>query len=240
MVNDSYVRKKGPPDSKRGHAHSKDTSTYISLIEDHLEYVRATATAKAVEIGQHTGRLADIEDYKQEIFCYLIEHIEQYDSLRSQPKTFINMIIRFAKKEILRRLYRQKRRVCIEAVTIEPFEMTIIDERTNNYAEIAEFIETLSEPDRTICYDLFIQGYPTGIVARRFGRNKAELLMIVRQALRPLADRFGIKDYYSRATNDGENNGQITNADGSPPASAPARRSKGTSQTRLCGLPLGK
>lgn len=80
--------------------------------------IKATATAKAVEIARHSGRMSDVEDFTQDVLCYLIERAGQYNSKRSQPKTFINMILTYAKKDLLRRMYRMKRRTIIKTVEL--------------------------------------------------------------------------------------------------------------------------
>ena len=140
----------------------------VNLIEDNWKYIQATTAAKAVEIAKKIGRMSDIEDLKQEVLFYLIKAEKRYDPKRSQPKTFINMILTYAQKTILRRMYTNKRIANTMTVNINvtPPEQ-IIAPSSATTADIGEFIETLSEPNRTICREMIIDGISAGIIARR-------------------------------------------------------------------------
>ena len=190
-----------------GIAHTREgnTSAYISsdiqsagidmkLLEDNWDYIKATAAAKAVEIARHSGRMSDVEDFTQDVLCYLVEHADQYNPKRSQPKTFINMILTYAKKDLLRRMYRMKRRTSIKTVELHQTQAeNIIDEDNTIPADIADFISSLQEPIRTISRQVVMQGISAGIVARKQDKSKDEILAMIRRAMRPFAASIGIR-----------------------------------------------
>ena len=166
----------------------------MKLLEDNWDYIKATATAKAVEIARHSGRMSDVEDFTQDVLCYLIERAGQYNPKRSQPKTFINMILTYAKKDLLRRMYRMKRRTITKTVELHQTQAeNIIDECSTVSADVAEYISTLQEPDRSICRQVVLQGISAEIVARKQDKSKDEILAMIRRAMRPFAASIGIR-----------------------------------------------
>lgn len=166
----------------------------MKLFENNWDYIRATAAAKAVEIARHSGRMSDVEDFTQDVLCYFVAHVDQYDPKRSQPKTFINMILTYAKKDLLRKMYRMKRRASIKTIELHKAEAeNIIDDRSTAAEDIADYIESLPEPERTLCRQVVMQGISAGIVARRLGKCKDEILHLIRDAMRPVARQIGIR-----------------------------------------------
>lgn len=166
----------------------------MKLFENNWDYIRATAAAKAVEIARHAGRMSDVEDFTQDVLFYFVSHADQYDPKRSQPKTFINMILTYAKKDLLRRMYRMKRRAGIKTIELHQTEAeSIIDDCSTAAEDIADFIEALQEPERTLCRQVIVQGISAGIVARKQGKSKDEILAMIRRAMRPFAASIGIR-----------------------------------------------
>lgn len=96
----------------------KEIRQIMSFFEKHYEYINACAIARAWEIAYSTGRY-DIEDYKQEMFLYLIRRIGTYQPERSCPHTFINLLMTSAKRTILRSMARNKNRIISQARTLE-------------------------------------------------------------------------------------------------------------------------
>jgi DNA-directed RNA polymerase specialized sigma24 family protein len=90
----------------------------MCFFEKHYEYINACATARAFEIASVTKRY-DIEDYKQEMFLYVIQHIDRYQPERSRPHTFINLLISSKKKMIFRSMSRNKNRIISQARELE-------------------------------------------------------------------------------------------------------------------------
>ena len=210
----------------------------MKLLEDNWDYIKATATAKAVEIARHSGRMSDVEDFTQDVLRYLIERASQYNPKRSQPKTFINMILTYAKKDLLRRMYRMKRRTIIKTVELHQTQAeNIIDERSTVSADVAEFISTLQEPARSICRQVVLQGISAGIVARQQGQSKDEILAMIRRAMRPFAASIGIR---AAAVSDEE----VTEAADHPADPDPGRGTSpprvGSSDTPFQKKPRGK
>lgn len=206
----------------------------MKLFENNWDYIRATAAAKAVEIARHAGRMSDVEDFTQDVLFYFVVHADQYDPKRSQPKTFINMILTYAKKDLLRRMYCMKRRAGIKTTELHQTEAeSIIDDCSTAAEDIADYIESLQEPKRTLCRQVIVQGISAGIVARKQGKSKDEILSLIRKAMQPVAKQIGIraaKEFDGRPTEP-------------PPSLAPSRSaegSKGTPEPRFCGLPPGK
>lgn len=166
----------------------------MKLFENNWDYIRATAAAKAVEIARHAGRMSDVEDFTQDVLFYFVSHADQYDPKRSQPKTFINMILTYAKKDLLRRMYRMKRRAGIKTIELHQTEAeSIIDDCSTAAEDIADFIEALQEPERTLCRQVIVQGISAGIVARKQGKSKDEILSLIREVMRPVAKQIGIR-----------------------------------------------
>ena len=187
----------------------------MNLIEDNWKYIQATAAAKAVEIARISGRMSEIEDFTQDVLFCLVKHADQFDPKRSQPKTFINMVLSHAKIDLLRRMYRIKRSATIKAVELRTVPAEKFSyEPDNTFRDISEFIETLPEPARTITRKVIIDGISAGIVARQNGRSKAEILDMIQKAMRPFAVSIGIRPAV-------ETDGGLT--DGTPPGTPPDR-----------------
>lgn len=110
------------PFYRMGHTYSynfkKETGELMTFFERHQEYINACATARAWEIAYSTKRY-DIDDYKQEMFLYLLKHIEKYNPDRSGPHTFINLLMASSHKIILRSQNRNKNRIITEARTFD-------------------------------------------------------------------------------------------------------------------------
>lgn len=166
----------------------------MQLINENLEYIRATATAKAVEIASYTGRWQETEDYKQEIILFFIVRSKHYDKRRGQFSTFVNMVMRSAQKDILRRMYRHKRQTINNAVELEKIENKIADSSRNETAEdLRDYIDNqLSGEDQEICRAAFIDGDNITTLAKRKARNRLEIAEKIRQAMRPFAESIGI------------------------------------------------
>lgn len=133
----------------------------MDLFTEHWEYIIATASAKAVEIGQQLHRAADIEDYTQDLILYLAERQDKYNADRSAPKTFIAMILKYGKRDILRKLYQLKRRTYIKSTTFVISLHDQIDDnrRSEQRQMIAEYILTLPDPvARMICRMILLHG----------------------------------------------------------------------------------
>ena len=168
------------------------TGFLMDLLSDNWEYIQATAAAKAVEMARHSGRMSEIEDFTHDVIQYLIEHAEHYNPRRSQPKTFINMILTYAKKDLLRKMYRMKRRTILQTVELKEAESLTKEENSKSY-DIVEFITILPEPIRTITRQVVIEGISAGIIARQHKKRKDEILEMIREVMRPLAIQIGIR-----------------------------------------------
>ena len=104
------------------------------------------------------------------------------------------MILTYAKKDLLRRMYRMKRRAGIKTIELHQTEAeSIIDDCSTAAEDIADFIEALQEPERTLCRQVIVQGISAGIVARKQGKSKDEILSLIREAMRPVAKQIGIR-----------------------------------------------
>lgn len=188
------ARTRGKPFPAYISAKDRTGSNGMKLFENNWDYIMATAAAKAVEIARHAGRMSDVEDFTQDVLFYFVSHADQYDPKRSQPKTFINMILTYAKKDLLRRMYRMKRRAGIKTIELHQTEAeSIIDDCSTAAEDIADFIEALQEPERTLCRQVIVQGISAGIVARKQGKSKDEILSLIREAMRPVAKQIGIR-----------------------------------------------
>lgn len=177
----------------------------MNLIEKHWEFTRITATAQAVEICKMTNRMQDCQDVAQDILVFVSKRIGTYNSQRSQPKTFINMLIKYAKKIILRKHYRALRKygeITIE--NIDDYNERICDEKENRMELLTDWIDAMQDgEEKTICVQLFIEliaPYKVGILHRK---TKQEILDIARSAMAPIAYELGlVKDADRRRPGD--------------------------------------
>lgn len=92
----------------------------MNFIEKHWQYIEATATAKAVEIAQLTGKW-DIDDHKQSMFLFLVKRVKNYRPEAGSPHTYINVILRSAKMEVMRQMNRQKNQIISQARQIDSY-----------------------------------------------------------------------------------------------------------------------
>lgn len=195
----AYARERLANDSD---SHVKPETAYISiksfgrmnLIEEHWEFTRITATAQAVEICRATGRMQDCQDVTQDILAFASLRIDNYDSARSQPKTYINMLIKYAKKIIMRKHYRMKKRFG-EIITenIEDHQDRIFDERDEMAGHLKEWIQDMEEGEtKDICAKLFIEQETPYKVGIAFGKTKDEIISIAKKAMAPIARDLGL------------------------------------------------
>lgn len=164
----------------------------MNLIEQHWEYTLATARAHAVEICQYLDKMQDFQDVVQELLIFANDRIDKFNAARSQPKTFISMLLKYARKQYLRRAYRHCRRTTIEAVDLDEYKDSLVYEHDNRTEYIIEFITAIEDEEtRSICQQTIIDGIPAGKVGMKMHKTKQMILDIVRQAMKPLADDFG-------------------------------------------------
>ena len=88
----------------------------MEFFENNWQYIQSNAAAKAVEIATKTGRLADIEDFKQEILLFLVRRGYRFDQEKGQATTFIEVCMDSARKNIIRNIYRKRKRFIIDTV----------------------------------------------------------------------------------------------------------------------------
>lgn len=100
--------------SNKARSGRKETDS-MNFIEDNWAYIKETAEARAVEIAVKTRSFQDVPDYMQDMFLFLSKRATKYDPARSQPKTFINIILRSAKINIQKRIFRHKNLIITNA-----------------------------------------------------------------------------------------------------------------------------
>ena len=83
----------------------------MTFFDEHYEYIYATANAKAVEIARATGLMSDVDDIRQDLIIAILKNMETYNPTKSKPKTFISMCLNSARKNKLKSLFADKRRV---------------------------------------------------------------------------------------------------------------------------------
>ena len=180
----------------------------MKILEDNWDYIQATARAKAVEIALYSGRRGDVDDFTQDLLCFLVKRVDRYNPCRSNPKTFISMILTYAKKDLLRRMYRIKRRAAIETVELSSdlMDFLIVPDYNSTRMEIREFIFALPSPDRQIADQILLQRQSIESVARQNGVSRQEILDQLRDSLRPLADLLGVKSDDNKKQSDDTSN----------------------------------
>lgn len=100
--------------SNKARSGRKETDS-MNFIEDNWAYIKETAEARAVEIAVKTRSFQDVPDYMQDMFLFLSKRAAKYDPARSQPKTFINIVLRSAKINIQKRIFRHKNLIITNA-----------------------------------------------------------------------------------------------------------------------------
>lgn len=167
----------------------------MNFIEDNWQYINSAASARSVEIARRTGRWQDIKCFKQDIFLYLIKRIPKYDPNRAKPNTFIAMVTKSAKIQILRHIHRQKNQVFFGSpILVDASLLLAPGNPSSDSIDISEYIASLPEPESSICHALIIEEKNPYRLARRHGIKYDELIQSVRKAMQPLAELFGIKD----------------------------------------------
>jgi RNA polymerase sigma factor (sigma-70 family) len=178
----------------------------MDIIKDNWQYIQATAQSKAVEIAQHVKRIGDIEDFTQDLLLFLLKRAKRYRPDRGQPKTFINMILTFGQKDMIRRMFRNKRRVNYCTVSLEQGHAARIRNGDSfDGREIDEHIEALPDPDRVICRAYVLDRISIRKIAVITGRSETEIQETIRNAMRPIAARLGIRAAFrsGKVTEDG-------------------------------------
>lgn len=156
----------------------------MDFFTEHYDYIFATANAKAVDIVRKTG-LNDLEDFRQEIFVFLFRRLDKYDAAKGAPHTFIDVCMESARKNIIRNIYRAKKKNHIlDAVPIESVEEpAAADARSHRLADMQEYIQALPAPIRTICLDYFINGVTLPAIARRHRQTLQQVMEDIRSAM---------------------------------------------------------
>ena len=80
----------------------------MPFFEDHYEYILECASVRATEIQRITG-IDDTEDWVQDILIHVWKNEKLYDTKRGTPEAFIVMLVQSKKRNILRKLKREKR-----------------------------------------------------------------------------------------------------------------------------------
>ena len=188
------------------------------FFEENYEYILSHATVKAIEIARKTGMFSDIEDFRQDLYCFLAKRIRHYRPGKGAPNTFIAVCFESAQKNILRNIYRKKRRFVMDAIPLEnAAPITAIVNATPE--EFQEFIATLTQPARNICRAILIENQPLPDVSKFYHLPQQEILTIIREAMAPFARMIGISD-----------TGRDSGGD----------HSQGTPETGFPALPRGK
>lgn len=170
---------------------SKETDTIF--FNKNYSYIHATATAKAVEIAKKTG-IKDVEDFRQDLLAFLAARVKHYKPHRGAPATFIELCLESGKKNIIRNIYRKRKKYILDATSLGDAP-DIIDERlaASRRQEFAEFIQLLDQPAREICEGYFLNGAKIGDISRRIKIRQSVIRDVIRDAMRPLAESLGIR-----------------------------------------------
>lgn len=90
----------------------------MDFFKKNWDYIEQSVSCRAMEIAEITCRFGDIDDFRQEIYLWLVRRAPDYNAERGATTTFIAMTTATAKKRILRRLRRFKNRMIRDAVSI--------------------------------------------------------------------------------------------------------------------------
>lgn len=181
----------------------------MDFITKNWQYIFSNATSKAVEIAQKTGFFYDVEDFRQEILAFLAMRAYRYDHRKAKPVTFIEVCMQSAKKNIIRNIYRKKKRFVYDAEPLEGMQASFYED--NSFKEdITDYINGLPFPQQDICRDFFLMGINTRTIGKKFQIPKENIMPIIRQAMKPFAESIGIRTQES----DGSTDGAATAAEG--------------------------
>lgn len=151
------------------------------FFEKNYSYIDACATCKAIEIATELKAFSDVQDFRQEILLWICRRGHLYNQMRSSPTTFIAMLTDTAKKRILRKFRRKKNWIIKSAEKIEDFDKPVFYNR--NAQDIRDFIDTLGEPEKSLCRRLIDDGRLT--MTKTVRRQ-------LQEALRPIATEIGV------------------------------------------------
>lgn len=90
----------------------------MDFLKNNWQYIEQSANCRALEIAEITRRFGDLDDFRQEIYLWVVRRAPDYNAKRGNATTFIAMTTATAKKRILRRLRRFKNRMIRDAVSI--------------------------------------------------------------------------------------------------------------------------
>ena len=148
----------------------------MNFIEQHYEYIHATANANAVQIARATGLWTDVDDLRQDLITALIAKTPKYDERKSKPTTFISMCLNSAKKDLLAALYADKRRVAMRTHTLT--RETVLKTSQATTAPFPEAIAALPAWHATVCREI-LSGRSVAEVARARGVTPRRILCAI-------------------------------------------------------------
>lgn len=147
----------------------------MKFIEEHYAYIHATANAKAVEIARATGMWADVDDFRQDLITVLVANAGRYDATRSMPKTFISACLLNAKKDLLSKLFTDKRRVAMKTIALNADKGA---EEQNHGITPPDGLERLPRRLRGICSEI-LSGASITQVARSMRISPREVIAAI-------------------------------------------------------------
>ena len=165
----------------------------VDFWDRNYDYILSNATAKAVEIAQKTGKYSDVEDFRQMILIFMWKRVGRYKKEISAAKTFIEVCMESAKKNIIRDFFRKKKKE-IETVRLDGFiEQNSADEKRNHVADIVEFIENLPDQEKEICRMYLLDDLTIQAIARERKCQRKVISAVLRRSLLPLAVSLGVE-----------------------------------------------
>lgn len=159
------------------------------FFQRYYTYIYSTATVKAVDIVQKTG-VNDLEDFRQDILVFLAQRIRHYSPKKGKPKTYINVCMESARKNIIRDLYRRRTAPTVSAVPVDALKDALyaMDSRAQRIAEMQEYVQALPPKERDICGSYLFDCESLTRIGRRYRVNAAAIAAIIREAMAPWRD----------------------------------------------------
>ncbi len=166
----------------------------MDLFEKNLQYIQLQAHIQALEIARTLKQPAFTEDYQQDLILIIFRKISKYNPRESSEKTWINIILHYAKIDIIRRETSNKRKINLETEDLHQAKNEIAPDGSVR-TDIEEFIETIKDPtDQEICRMVILAGCKITEAARRYHLTTSEVLARIRAVMRPCARQIGIHE----------------------------------------------
>lgn len=137
-----------------------------AILEQHYNDLHRGATVHAVAVAKATGAWGEVDDFRQDLIAAVCSRVRGYDPAKASPKTFIEVCLASAKRDLLAAMYADKRRVAISGQAIGA-ELEGA-QAPHVAATVPDYVDGMPERLAGICTDI-LSGYSAVETAKRRG-----------------------------------------------------------------------